>query len=242
MLNSPIKMRRVFRSKSGNSNSNSNRSSVSRNNSSNKLTGNKFIPSDDPPVLAGQPWNNIVIDTSFNIPSGNWSYFKISDLYKCLLNQCGFNGGSNIVFECRFLSVSLWAAETAQNASTMTYARLCVMVMDLIHDNSVELIRLESNAVRNKFAKVGYHYPLTVSSAPIKVGAKLETILIASQTNTECSGIMHMKVLWRGANAGFKAGIFVERWIRFDPPQPVQEEETIDKLSELSIEDVNILG
>nr|QMI58124.1 ORF [Chaq-like virus]QMI58127.1 ORF [Chaq-like virus] len=229
-------MRRVFRGNAtGNNNNRAKGNKVSVNGSS-KLTGNKFVPSDDPPVLSGQPWNTIVIDTSLSIPTGNWSYFKISDLYKCLQNQCGFNSGSGIFFECRLLSVSLWAAEKSQSVSTMTYTRLCVMVMDVVHDNSTELIRLESNAMRNKFAKAGYHYPITISSVPLKIDTNISTILVSAQASTQCEGILHLKVLWRGGAAGFKAGLFVERWVPF-PRVRVSEADEAEDFSDL-VDDV----
>lgn len=214
-------MRRVFRANyanNGNNNNNSNRSRAStRSNGNNKLAGSKFVPSDDPPVLSGQPWNVIVVDTSIDIVSGAWSYFTYSDLYKCLLNQCGFYGSTKVSFECRFQSFSLWAAEE-NSEKGFVYTRLCVMINDLLKDNSVELTRLESNAMRNKFAKAGYHYPLTISAVPFKITEAATTVIASIQTSSKCNGILHLKVLWRGAIAGFKAGIYVERWFKFRPP------------------------
>lgn len=180
------------------------------------LSGSKFIPSDDPPVLTGQPWNSIIIDTNFSVPVGNWTYFKFDDLYKCLINQCGFNNANNIQFEVRFLNLAIWAAEQSQNTN-MTYARLCVMPMDVFNNNQIELTRLESNCVRNKFAKVGYNYPLNISSLPLVVNSETKTVIVSCQTSVQCMAILHLKILWRGAKSGFKVGLLVDRFIPFVP-------------------------
>lgn len=178
----------------------------------NRLSGSKFIPSDDPPVISGQPWNSIVIDTSFIIGTGSFSYFKFKDLHACLLNQAGFNGAKSVDFEVRFQSVSLWSVETGD----VQHSRLCVMIMDLFNDNSVELVRLDSNSMRNKYSKVGYNYPLSHSSAPIKVMSISDAVIISAQSSVAATGVIHLRVLWRGLNAGFK--ISSEKWVKFNMP------------------------
>lgn len=183
-----------------------------QNNSRPRLSGAKFVPSDDPPVIAGQPWNSIIVDTSFALGTGSFAYFKLKELHACLLNQCGFNNAKSVEFEVRLQSVSLWSVETGN----VQYSRLCVMIMDMFNDNSVELIRLDSNSMKNKYSKIGYYYPLSHSSAPIKVLPTSDAILISAQSSVAATGILHLKVLCRGLNAGFK--INAEKWIRITVP------------------------
>lgn len=192
----------------------------SRPSGTNNLAGAKFVPSDDPPVLIGQPWSNIVIDTGITFGTGTWSYYTGQELYKALLNQAGFNGSDKVSFEVRLLSISLWASEIQETASAMSYARICVMPMDVIHSGNIELTRLESNAMRNKFAKVGYHYPLSVSSVPILIASNSAQYILSHQSSTKAHGILHLKILWRGSNAGFKVDMFVSRYVGFRPPNP----------------------
>lgn len=198
-----------------------------------KLSGTKFIPSDDPPVISGQPWNSIIIDTSFSIGTGSFSFFKLKDLHACLLNQAGFNGSKSVEFEVRFQSVSLWSVETG----SVQYSRLCVMVMDLFNDNAVELVRLDSNSMKNKYAKIGYHYPLSHSSAPIKVMSTAgDATIISAQSSVAATGVLHIKILWRGLNAGFK--ISSEKWVRFRPDRfdlavsPQSDDDDDDNISQ----------
>lgn len=189
------------------------------------LSGTKFSPSDEPPVLSGQPWNSITIDTDLTISAGAWSYFTVDSLYTALLNQAGFNG-STVQFEARLTSVALWAnVETEKN----TCARICVMPFD--PDNTVELTRLESNMMRNKYAKVGYVFPLTISSHPITLKASDSRVIVAAQASVSCKGIIHFKLLWRGAKTGFKSSSLKIKYVPFVHPL----KDTSQSLEELTL-------
>lgn len=194
---------------------NNNNRSKRPNNSMNKrlnleLHGGKFIPSDDPPVTVSAPWNSAVIYAEVAFTAGTFSFFTTEDFIKYARTQLGFDIKPTdkikeiiaVDLEYRFQSISLWAYPNSDKASEQF--RISVYPMNLFNDSAAttELTRLESNSMRNKFAKVGYTYPLSHSTAVISsTGKKLK--VVGYIANKKLLGIMHIKILWRGAIQGF---------------------------------------
>lgn len=182
-------------------NVNSNRAPRSNGNGFKNFLGNKFIPSDDPPVINGSPWNHVTLDTTVTFGK-TLSYFKQSELKDALINQLGFRESTKVNFEYRLISCSLWAYNSG-NSSTTDYFRISVYPLSLIGPKGVELTRLESNGVKNKFAKVGYAYPITHTAQPFSTTSNDTELLAFISSEDTCSGFLHYKVMWRGANQGF---------------------------------------
>lgn len=189
------------------------------------VNGHSFIPSDDPPVINASPWCNIILTTDFKVAANAYTYFKVVDLSRILSNQAGFKDLDNkFGFEFRVQSLAVWA--TGQ-VSTDDYVRFALFPMNLMGSNTVELLRLDSNSVKNKFARVGYSYPSAHQSAVFSTNGDNMTLFscISSKATTV---FLHYKVLWRGASQGFKVTFPITRYLAFDPPsfqQPAEEEQ-----------------
>lgn len=196
------------------------------------LNGGKFIPSDDPPVITACPWNTVTIDTTVTFGK-TLGYFKQSDLKNACIAQLGFTDVVGVNFEYRLVSCSLWAYN---NTPKTEFFRISAYPMSLIGDKGVELTRLESNAVKNKFAKIGYHYPMTHTSL-VKSTNSNDTELMAFVASEEnCSGFLHFKIYWRGSRQGFASTVMRQHlvWVPVKLKPRVKEddvsEETYDNV------------
>lgn len=198
------------------------------------LNGGKFIPSDDPPVITGCPWNAVIIDTTITFGK-TMGYFKQSDLKKAATAQLGFNDTTKFDIEYRLISCSLWVYNYTAKSE---FFRISVYPMSLVTgERGIELTRLESNAVKNKFAKIGYHYPLNHSSLVRTTSSTIDSELIAYVASEDgCSAFLHYKILWRGAKQGFAATILLQQlvWmpITLKPPREVREDDTVSETYE----------
>lgn len=197
------------------------------------LNGGKFIPSDDPPVITGCPWNSVIIDTTITLGK-TMGYFKQSDLKQAAISQLGFNDATKIDIEYRLISCSLWVYNYTAKSE---FFRISVYPMSLVGDRGIELTRLESNAVKNKFAKVGYYYPLNHSSLVRTTSSSIDNELIAFiASENECSAFLHYKILWRGAKQGFAATILLQQlvWmpITLKPSRKIREDDTVSETYE----------
>lgn len=196
----------------GNKTSNNNqnlRRNVRSSPSVHMLNGGKFIPSDDPPVITACPWNTVTIDTTVSLGK-TLGYFKQSDMLAVCINQLGFLD-SNVHFEYRLLSCSLWAYSSTKS----DYFRISVFPMSMVGSRGIELTRLESNAVKNKFAKVGYHYPLNHTSLVCSTKSSDTELLAFVSSEEACSGFLHFKINWRGAKQGFATSVVNQhlKWV-----------------------------
>jgi len=213
-------MQRTFKSKNGGGNRRQ------RPRVANVLSGGKFIPSDEPPVINGQPWNTIIVDTDLDVTTGTWVNFPSNVLFSGLQNQAGFSANKTVQFEVRYISISVWF-------SSDTASRFSMLPLNPIELNGVELARIESNTVKNKYAKVGYHYPLAVSSRPLSLDNKADVYLFSVQASAAGTALIHFKLLWRGSVAGFKTRSAVRaRYVAYENPNkrvlPIGDKEEDD--------------
>lgn len=194
------------------------------------LSGSSYTPSDDPPVINANPWSMITLTTDLKLVSNDYTYFKVSDLRNVLCAQTGFTGLDNkLGFEYRVQSLALWVIGQNQADS---YIRMALFPMNLISSNEVELIRLDSNSVKNKFARVGYNYPLSHTTAVYSTNITPETVLFSTIATKASIAFLHYKILWRGANQGFKVTFPVTRYLKPKLPTSATTEQVPDDVSE----------
>lgn len=185
-------------------------SSTSNKRLMNHITGGKFIPSDDPPVIVGSPWNNAVIIADLTFKVNTYKYFKQSDLVKIMRTQLGFSGDNvKANFEYKVKSLAVWAYPYTSGVTNEEF-RISVLPMSIMSTNNVELDRLDSNSVRNKFAKVGYFYPVSHTTVPLSTSGT-DVTLVSYVSSKDVAGFLHFKLLWRGADQGFSYTEFVPR-------------------------------
>lgn len=200
--------RRTQRWNRGMSNNNGSLSGRSQiNNNSNKnimreLNGHKFMPPEMPPVLIGQPWNNMTLILRITGAAQDHK-IVLENIRVALRSQTGFNNvpdqsasSTSCHFDVRIKALSVWGTDGNS---------ISVLPMDLI-SNNCELTRIDSNAQKNMYARVGYKLPLAQSSITMATArTKDKVVLILSGAS---SYEVHMNVLWKGADTAFPKKVF----------------------------------
>lgn len=219
-----------------------NKSGSTPNRSSGNIMGMKIIPSDEPPVLTGQPWNSIIIDTDMEITANSFTSYTTDKLWESLTNQAGFHG-QNLTFEVRIDSIQVWAYEKHFDTSNVAYERFCFCPLNFLSGTGIEMTRIESNSVRNKFAKAGYKYPVTISTVPFTLSSDIKVALFSMSASVASKAIIHIRLLWRGANAGFKINVTTNqyRYVPFAKSKHKVSESDCGETDILSADDFEIM-
>lgn len=157
------------------------------------ITGSMFTPSEMPPTFCGQPYANITLiirvkDSSVTV--------NVTLIKKTLTYQAGF-ADKDVDFDFRLQSIAVWGIGSTN---------LVVFPKDFIHskDGSVEITRLDSNAMKNMYPRIGFKYPFSHQSLNISTvrdaGGSRETQLCEIKADMGSLEI-HAKIHWRGADS-----------------------------------------
>lgn len=199
---------------------NENASSSSNTRLMRELNGHKLLPPETPPVFVGQPWNNITVILRIKA-EGSDHKITVEDLRVALRAQAGFNNVPDntttttlLHFDFRVKSILAWATDGHS---------MCMMPMDIIADTT-ELVRIDSNAQRNMYARAGYKLPLAQSSMTVSTARsskKIICILLGANSYE-----VHMNLLWKGADTALPKSSFTY------PPSKLR----VHKIRELELE------
>lgn len=167
-----------------------------------ELNGHKLLPPETPPVFVGQPWNSITVILRITA-DGSDQKITVEDLRVALRAQTGFNNVPDTVtttqllhFDFRVKNILAWATDGHS---------MCMMPMDIIADTT-ELVRIDSNAQRNMYARAGYKLPLAQSSMTISTARspkKVICILLGANSYE-----VHLNLLWKGADTALPKSSF----------------------------------
>lgn len=158
------------------------------------LSGQVLVPSELPPSFPAQPWNNMTVIIRKQVSAKVYNLTPAELLY-FLKSQAGFNGCTEVHFDFRIKQIRAWA--TSNDA---TY--LVIYAVDFSHDttsNAVELARIDSNAMRNMYARVGYRWPSHLQNTTLSTASSKSKIaqLVTDSTTLE----IHLDINWRGAES-----------------------------------------
>lgn len=157
------------------------------------LNGQVITPSDYPPTFAAQPWNNMTLIIRKTV-TGTYDISQ-SELLYFLKGQAGFNGCKEILhFDYRVRAIRAWAM--SDGSSLTMYA------MDFSHDtsaNAIELCRVDSNAMRNMYARTGYKWPAHLQNTTLSTGSSKSKIAVFATDATKLE--IHLDMHWRGAES-----------------------------------------
>lgn len=170
------------------------------------IAGGVFQPSDEPPVITGSPWNSVTLETMIDVSSKSTDV-TVETVLTVMQNQLGF-AGKSVAFEFRPIAISTWfypIDDSAMKNTNNMNMRCAMFPMNLsVGQNTVELTRVDSHTMRNKFGKCGYKYPITQSSVPISTTDAKKSIIVKLFCSIPGSVFLHFKILWRGASQGFQ--------------------------------------
>lgn len=153
------------------------------------VNGQIVVPSEYPPTFASQPWNNITlimrktVSSTYTISQSEILYF--------LKGQAGFNDVT-VNFDYRVKSIKAWAITEG--------SALSMFPMDFAHDtagNKIELCRIDSNAMKNMYARVGYRWPSHLQNLTLSTASTKASLVVINTNATELE--IHFEILWRGA-------------------------------------------
>lgn len=160
--------------------------------SSRIIRGGTFKPPIVPQVFSLTPFNQVIIRLreAAKVP---WN-LSIGDIHVVMTKQLGFTGinfTGDGGFEFKLISIMVW--NVVDSNSDLTVA-----VRDPSGTISTELSRVDSMGMKNMYARVGYNYPISVSSCvyhSVKDASKPLASVYATRPGYE----VHVKILWRGA-------------------------------------------
>lgn len=164
-------------------------------NVSNIVMGSIFKPSESPPVITLSPFHRTIV--RLRNSGAGWTV-KLSELATAVASQAGLEGATfkaNEGLEIKLHSLSIWAVAGYPND-------LIVVVRDPTVDQKVstatELVRIDSMAMQNQFARAGYRYPSHIASRVLHSILEKDRELFTCQANL--GGFeAHVTVSWRGS-------------------------------------------
>lgn len=154
------------------------------------VNGQTLVPQEQPPVFVSQPWNNIQlimrkasVTKSYKVTMPEILYF--------LRGQAGFNFDA-AHFDLRIKAIKVWATD---NNSSMS-----LFPLDFTHeapDNKIELCRIDSNYMKNMYARAGYRWPSHLCNLTLSTVSSANSIaqIVTNSTRLE----IHLDILWKGA-------------------------------------------
>lgn len=192
-----------------------------------QMNGHTYTPSDHPPVVSTAPWSQTTIRYRPDPKDHMW--IKGADVREAFACQLGFADKTGIAlpdvhFEFKMQSIAVWL---------LGEGLLQVQPLDVVaNDGSREYARLESFTVKNMYAKVGYVYPITAQNYVVSTKTQ---VALAYVSSTPVQLEVHLRVLWRGANAASLKLVHVYRPISHpiceSTPNIQLDEKTEDDLS-----------
>lgn len=156
------------------------------------ISGTTFIPSEMPPVVNAQPWNNVRLLFKVTTTSSSDKSVTLSDLREHCHNQLGFSKStSSAHYDLRIKSVLAWMEEVGH---------LSMYPLDFVNGSSAEFARVDSYAMKNMYARVGYHYPAHVQASTLST-KKTGTVNIVTFSTTVAATLnVAIEILWKGAD------------------------------------------
>lgn len=156
------------------------------------VSGSSYIPTEMPPVITAQPWNNV--DLLFKMSTttpGVIENLSLSKLLDHLKNQCGFSSVLGANFDVRIQSVACWMTEVGHCS---------LYPFDFITGSVAELSRLDSFAQKNMYARVGFHYPAHLQSATMSTASTKSVNIFGLASTVSSAFDICLKILWKGAD------------------------------------------
>lgn len=156
------------------------------------IRGGTFRPPIVPQVYSLTPFNTVLIRLRESAKSP-WN-ISIGDVHAVMTKQLGFTGinfTGDGGFEVRFMSIMVWNITDGNSDLT-------VAVRDPSGTASTELARVDSMGMKNMYARIGFNYPISISSCvyhSVKDGNKQIASIYATRPGYE----VHLKIMWRGA-------------------------------------------
>lgn len=155
-----------------------------------EIRGHSFTPAADPSMVNDIPWNTLTVQ--FQAATAQ-STIKVSDLQYNITNQLllfGTTGGTEwrVPIEFRLLEVRVYALNSSVSLDLVVY--------DPTNPDNGTLASLRDKGTLNRPAKVGYQYPIFVSSNPL-YGATENTRTVVNANVSSGLALYKFRVLWR---------------------------------------------
>lgn len=157
------------------------------------LSGGSYTPSEMPPVITAQPWNTMHLLVKISVESGDVKNFTFDDIKTHIINQAGFSGvnTASINFDIRVQSVAGWMQEVGH---------ISLYPFDFITGSAAEFSRIDSYAMKNMFARVGFVYPAHIQSSTFTTAKTGRTNIFGLAVTVAASVDICLHILWKGAN------------------------------------------
>lgn len=159
------------------------------------LSGADYLPTEVPPVVVSQPWNNVTIMFRLEVTSASTqNSFTVMKLKAYMLKQLGFAiaTAEKVDFDFRIQSLAMWMIEPGH---------IVLFPYNFSDSTTAELSRIESHSMKNMYARVGYHYPSHLQSSTLSTRQNGTAELFGLALSAKSVVEMHIRILWKGADS-----------------------------------------
>lgn len=185
--------RRRRRNNNNNFNNNNSMGGASGSNSVRRMiSGATFTPSEMPPIINAQPWNNVRLLFKISVSSNNDKAVTLADIREHCHNQLGFSKSTTSAhYDLRIKSIAAWMEEVGH---------ISMYPLDFVNGSAAEFARVDSYSMKNMYARVGYHYPAHVQASTLSTKKTQTCNLVMFSTTVGATVNIALDVLWKGAD------------------------------------------